>query len=52
MKGILGKMVDFAFDVQLRNLIRDYYDLLIDYIPLNNFHFFVQTRNQRYRYEI
>lgn len=45
------KIEDFSVDVKLRNLIRDYYDLLTDYIQSNNFHIFVQTRNHCNRYE-
>lgn len=44
LKELKLKIEDFSIDLTLRNLIRDYCDLLSDYIISNNLPIFVQTR--------
>ncbi|WP_205749467.1 hypothetical protein [Aquirufa rosea] len=44
LKELKLKIEDFSSDLTLRNLIRDYCDLLSDYIISNNLPIFVQTR--------
>lgn len=44
LRDIGLKIEDFSNDDPFRNLVRDYYDLLSDYVNSNNLPIFVQTR--------